>query len=186
MSSFIHGLKLADSHLPRQRHLLPVVVTAIAVSAVCSVVTMLWLGHAHGGVNLSSWFFGSSSGGLVYQYAAYHIDQIRGPAWDSLGFMGIGAVAQLLLTIAYQRLHWWPIHPLGFPIGAIWCTHQVMLSMFLAWSLKSVILHYGGARLHLAAKPLFLGLILGQYLTGGGWHIIDGLTGMQANYLFFW
>jgi len=186
MSSFIHGLKLADIHLPRKRHLLRAVVVAIALSAGFSAVTMLWLGHAHGGVNLSPWFFGSSSGGLVYQYAANNIAQVAGPKWDSLGFVGLGAVAQLLLTIAYQRLHWWPIHPLGLPIGAIWCTHQVMISMFVAWALKSVILHYGGARLHRAAKPLFLGLILGQYLTGGMWLIIDGLMGMQANYLFYW
>jgi len=93
---------------------------------------------------------------------------------------------QLLLTVTYHRFHWWPIHPLGFPIAAIWCTHQVMVSMFAAWLAKVLVLHYGGVRLYHASRPLFLGLILGQYLSGGIWLIVDWQTGMQNSYLFFW
>jgi len=58
--------------------------------------------------------------------------------------------------------------------------------MFFAWIAKLATLHYGGVRLYNSVKPLFLGLILGQYLTGGLWLVIDGLMGKQANYLFYW
>jgi hypothetical protein len=62
----------------------------------------------------------------------------------------------------------------------------MMPSLFVAWLTKVVVLHYGGVRLYSGTKPFFLGMVLGQYLSGGLWVVIDGFTGKQANYLFFW
>ena len=122
----------------------------------------------------------------MYDFIAHHLNNIRPTSWDSWGFAAIGAAVQLLLTLAYHRFIWWPIHPLIFPVGAIWCTHQMMPPIFVAWAIKAAMLHYGGVRLYRTVRPLFLGLILGQYMSGGMWILIDRLTGMQANYLFFW
>ena len=33
---------------------------------------------------------------------------------------GIGAAIQLLVMLGHQRLSWWPIHPLAFPISCGW------------------------------------------------------------------
>lgn len=188
MSAVAHGLKLAQTTIKHQRNrLLTAIVAAIFVSLACAVGTILYLGYHHGAINLSAtWFFGTAAGGRVFDFISYHVTQDSSTRWASMGFMGIGAAVQTLLTIAYQRVPWWPIHPLAFPIGAVWCTHQVAASMFFAWIAKVATLHYGGVRLYSAVKPLFLGLILGQYLTGGLWLVIDGFMGKQANYLFFW
>ena len=56
----------------------------------------------------------------------------------------------------------------------------------MAWLCKVLVLKYGGARWYRRTKPFFLGMILGQYASGGMWIVIDGFTGMQGNYLFFW
>jgi hypothetical protein len=188
MAALAHGLKLAEIHVRAQRRrLFAGVALAIVLSTGCAIITMLYIGYNYGAVNLSAhWFFGTTAGGRLFDFIAYHSGQAAGPRWDSLGFAGLGAGIQLLLMLAHQRLAWWPLHPLSFPIGAIWCTHQVMASMLFAWVAKIAALHYGGVRLYNATKPFFLGLILGQYLTGGVWLVIDGFTGMQANYLFFW
>ena len=188
MAAFAHGLKLAEIHvLGQRRRLIFGVILAIVVSIGCAAFTMLFLGYHFGAINLSAaWFFGSDAGGRVFSFISYHLGQNSRPRWDSLGFIGLGALVQWLLMLAHQRLVWWPLHPLSFPIGAVWCTHQVMASMLFAWVAKVSALHYGGVRLYHATKPLFLGLILGQYLTGGVWLIIDGFMGKQANYLFYW
>ena len=188
MSAIAHGFKLAQSTIGSQRQrLLLGIVASIVASIGCAVFTMLYLGYSYGAINLSaSWFFGTAAGGRVFDFIGHHLGQEESTRWGSMGFIGVGAVVQALLTLAYQRLNWWPIHPLAFPIGAVWCTHQVIASMFLAWIAKVATLHYGGVRLYNAVKPLFLGFILGQYLTGGLWLVIDGFTGKQANYLFFW
>ncbi|MBI4531318.1 MAG: hypothetical protein HY709_07320 [Candidatus Latescibacteria bacterium] len=185
MSAFMHGLKLSEIHVTGQRRRLVVaMVIAVVTSMLCATVTTLVLGYYHGGINLSGWFFGDGAAGAVYKFITYHYTtKVR---WDTLSFLGLGAIAQLLLTVAYQRFSWWPLHPLSFPIGPIWCTQQMMPSLFVAWLTKVAVLHYGGVRLYTRTKPFFLGMILGQYLSGGLWVVIDGFTGMQGNYLFFW
>ncbi|MSR84677.1 MAG: hypothetical protein EXS58_17465 [Candidatus Latescibacteria bacterium] len=187
MAALMNGLKLADTHVAgRRRWLVGAVGLAIVVALGSSIATMLVLGYRYGGINLSYWFFGNASGGVIYDFIAYHQGNNSQTRWDGLGFMGVGALLQLLMTLAYQRLLWWPLHPLSFPIGAVWCTHQVMVSMFLAWLTKITVLHYGGVRLYRSTRPFFLGLILGHYLGGGWWLVIDGFMGMRENYLFFW
>lgn len=187
MAALMNGLKLADTHVEgRRRWLVGAVALAILVGLASAVGTMLFLGYRYGGINLSYWFFGNASGGVIYDFISYHIGNASPTRWDGLGFAAVGALLQLLLTLAYQRLSWWPLHPLSFPIGAVWCTHQVMVSMFLAWLAKVTVLHYGGVRLYRAIRPFFLGLILGHYLGGGIWLVIDGAMGMRENYLFFW
>ena len=98
----------------------------------------------------------------------------------------LGAVAQFLLMFASQRFLWWPIHPIAFPVSGLWTTHHLMPSIFLAWLVKTLVLRYGGVTLYRRTRPFFLGLILGHYVAGGLWIVIDGFTGMTGNYLFYW
>ena len=76
-----------------------------------------------------------------------------------------------------HKLTWWPFHPLGFAVSMGWIMDTIWFSIFLAWLFKVVILKYGGASVYQKSKPFFLGLALGQIVTGGIWLIIDGLTG---------
>ena len=85
--------------------------------------------------------------------------------------------------LAQHRLHWWPLHPLGFVISVGWLTGQIWFSVFVSWSLKLVILKYGGGKLFTALKPFFLGLILGEATVAGFWLVIDWLAGERGNLL---
>ena len=55
-------------------------------------------------------------------------------------------------------------------------TSSIWFSALIAWILKAIILHVGGGKLFRTLKPFFLGLILGEVLTGGGWGVIYALT----------
>ena len=90
-----------------------------------------------------------------------------------------------LMMWARQYLAWWPLHPIGFPIGANPIMTHVWFSVFLAWAAKVVILRYGGARLYRRSQAFFLGLIAGQVLCNGAWLIIDYFTGEVGNALFW-
>jgi hypothetical protein len=187
MSAFMHALKLSEIHLSsdRRRLVIPVVL-AILTAILCAVITILSLGYRHGAINLSFWFFGVGSAGMSYDFMSYHISNMQGTNWGCWSFVGIGALLQVLLTLASQRFLWWPIHPLCFPVGFVWTTHHLMPSIFYAWVVKVTVLRYGGAKWYRKTKPFFLGMILGQYVSGGMWILIDGFTGMQGNHLFFW
>ena len=86
-----------------------------------------------------------------------------------------------LLMMARQRFLWWPLHPLGFAVSPGWALDRIWLSIFLAWLIKVVVLKYGGPGLYQKTRPFFLGVVLGQFVVGGLWLVIDGFTGMVGN-----
>jgi len=47
--------------------------------------------------------------------------------------------------------------------------------MLLAWVLKIVTVHYGGRKLYRRARPLFLGLILGEFMAAVTWTLLGSL-----------
>jgi len=47
--------------------------------------------------------------------------------------------------------------------------------------IKAMVLKYAGPNGYRATRVFFLGVILGQFVVGGGWLITDGFTGMTGN-----
>ncbi|MFH1570633.1 MAG: DUF6785 family protein [Gemmatimonadota bacterium] len=187
MSAVIHGLRLAEQYVTHhRRRLFWAILLAAVVTIGAAVTTVLVLGYRHGALNLSFWFFGESPATGPYAFAAFHLANPRAIAGEFLGVAGLGGAVQLLLIMASKRWLWWPIHPIAFPVSAMWTAHHLMPSIFLAWLIKTVVLRYGGVRWYRGTRPFFLGLILGHYVTGGLWIVIDGFTGMTGNHLFFW
>ncbi len=97
-----------------------------------------------------------------------------------------GGVLMGLLMVAKQRLLWWPIHPISLPISSMHMTDKIVLSVFLAWLIKGLILRYGGPRLYNQGKPFFIGLVVGQFTSMGFWVVVDAFTGMTDNAVYWW
>lgn len=187
MAAVIHGLKLAETYVTRhRRRLFWAILLAAGVTITAAVTTVLVIGYRHGALNLSFWFFGEAAATSPYSFASYHIFNPRNMTKEFITVAGLGGATQFALLTAYKRWLWWPIHPIAFPVSAMWTTHHLMPSIFLAWLTKTVVLRYGGVRLYRRTRPFFLGLILGHYVTGGLWIVIDSITGMTGNQLFFW
>ena len=86
---------------------------------------------------------------------------------------------------ARQRFLWWPVHPIGFVVGANGMLNTVWFSVFIAWFLKKLILRFGGVGLYRRSQVFFLGLICGQVTCNGIWLIIDYFTGKVGNSIFW-
>jgi hypothetical protein len=56
-------------------------------------------------------------------------------------------------------------------------------SIFVGWLLKLLILKFGGIRMHRASTPLFLGLILGEFVLGAFWSVL-GIVLKMSTYRF--
>ncbi|MBT3345437.1 MAG: hypothetical protein HN404_20740 [Gemmatimonadetes bacterium] len=184
MASCAHGLKLADLLKSSRRPLFWLLLLAVVISLVGSAYTVMVLGYEYGGINLSSWFFG---GGVraPFEYIAVKMNTPTVANWGGLFHTMVGGGVMTVLMLARHHLLWWPLHPIGYPIGAVWLMDQLWFSIFLAWLIKLSVMKYGGPGLFRRTRPFFLGLILGQFVISGIWLLIDLLTGMTDNSVFW-
>lgn len=187
LASAANGLKLAEEQLAhRKRALFWAIALAIVVSIASSIWAVMYMSYAYGGINLNGWFFGPEGGpAYPFNYITGELNNPDGP--DGVGWLatGLGGGAMALLMLARHNFLWWPLHPLGFAVSSISLTNYLTLSVFLAWLAKTLILKYGGPGLYHRARPFFLGLILGQFFVAGLWLVIDWLTGMTDNAIYW-
>ncbi|MEE2657934.1 MAG: DUF6785 family protein [Candidatus Latescibacterota bacterium] len=199
MASAAHGLKLTE-HLgaghvrpggPQNsvagrsmRPLFWILVLVIVVTIAASTFTILVLSYRYGGLNLNDWFYGGGTR-APFNYAADNLNTPTTPnLWGWLNTL-IGAGVMSLLMLARHHCLWWPLHPTGYPIAAIWLMDELWFSIFIAWLLKLFAMKYGGPALFSRARPFFLGLILGQFVIAGLWLIVDYFTSMTDNRVFW-
>lgn len=180
-----HGIE--GLHLGERRGLRPsgVVIAlgiAMVVGTVAGIWSMLHLGHTYGFVTRSTdaSYLGMEAFSRPASWLAY-------PVRPSLG-RGAGLVAgacfTILLMLLRQRYVWWPFHPVGYAASSIWFIGLLWLPMFVAWLLKGLILRYGSHRLYRRLAPLFVGLVLGEFMVGGLWGLI-GAIGRFPTYRFW-
>ena len=149
-----------------------------------SACTVLVLAYEYGGINIGTWQFQGLSQ-FTGSWILGNIADPRPTEWWHLGFTGIGAAGMAVLTYLKSHVVGFPLHPIGMAIGLTWPLYNVWFSICIAWILKAVILKYIGSGGYATLRPLFLGLILGGFVTTGFWLIADGLTGMSGNVLSY-
>ena len=180
MSSAAGGLKLGEELGKGKRPLFWAMILALVVGLLGSFWTIMTLSHEYGALNLQVW---AERG--AYDDMANLIRSPIGPHWWGWINTAIGAAVMLGLMLARWHYVWWPLHPLGYPIGPIWIMDHLWFNMFLAWFIKVIVLKYGGVQLYMKTRPFFMGLILGQLTPGGVYLIIDHFTDMVGNVIFW-
>jgi len=164
--SVAHVARLGSAIGGNRRRLLWAVLGGAAVALVFAFWYTLQLCYENGAYNTYGWprFFGGNPKGIFSDT----MNKIRNPFptdWRRLAFTGVGAVLMALLTVLRNRLTWWRLHPVGFAMSAMINTEHLALPVFIAWSVKSVLLATGGVQLYRKGSALFFGLIVG-YVAG--------------------
>ncbi len=182
MASVANGLKMVDELIKgRRRAVVWGLMLAFLVTLCAACWMVIHLSYTRGGVNLMSWFWRHSANFPL----TYIVSMIRNPSTtEAMGwlFTGFGAAIMWVLMLVQQRVPWWPVHPLGLAIsGTVYTSGILWLNVFLAWLIKVVVLKYGGRNLYSRSRYLFMGMILGAFVTSGTWLVIDYFTGQQGN-----
>ncbi|MBI3944368.1 MAG: hypothetical protein HY321_00455, partial [Armatimonadetes bacterium] len=97
-------------------------------------------------------------------FSSRMMDAVSGPHLDSLMAMGAGAAATLLLQALRTRLVSFPLHPVGYAISSTWVSSFLWSTAIITWTIKSLVLRYGGLRGYYRVAPFFWGLLLGEFL----------------------
>ncbi len=97
---------------------------------------------------------------------------------------GIGIVFTLFLGVMRTKATWWLWHPVGYATATSWSMQLLWAPIFIAWLVKAIITRYGGAKAYRAAIPLFVGLVLGEFVIGSCWTIY-GAAVSRRTYQFW-
>ncbi|HEV7300618.1 MAG TPA: DUF6785 family protein [Tepidisphaeraceae bacterium] len=108
---------------------------------------------------------------MTYGPVADYLPPRLGPRepHDRLVHVGVGAAAVVALSALRLRFVGWPVHPVGFLLVHTWGIQVTWFSIFLGWLAKTLIIRLGGSDLFARAKPLFLGLIVGEASAAAFW-----------------
>ncbi len=157
---------------------------AMVLAAVAATLTAFWamahLMYSYGARAKSRSGFGAEA----FNRLASWMSAPTGPNWGATAAVGVGLATGLLLETMRMRFVNWPFHPLGFAISGSWEMNLVWLPIMIGWALKLLIIRYGGYRTFTAAVPLFLGLILGQFVVGSILNIVSISLGIPS-YMFW-
>lgn len=172
MPALAHVAKIGDLIGGDRRRLGYAVALGLGGAVATSVGLTLYWGYTIGAYNFGSiallrrtvptfnWFAGMMSSP----------DPVKP---EVFGYFGAGCAAMLALTFLRYRLPWWPLHPLGLAVTWSGMTVHSVLSVFLAWAVKGIVLKAGGVFLYRRSIPFFLGLMVGYALNVGVSFVLD-------------
>ena len=177
MPSILHGFKAADPVKLNRRSLSWAIMLAILFSIGVSYVASLPLIYDKGALNLQQGPFIRAP--RYFNHIVSTIQYPKGAKWAEIYSMIVGTgIISFLLVMRHQFI-WWKLHPIGYVMGAVYSSYFLWASMFIGWLLKYVIMKTGGVGSYRKLRPLFMGLILGEYSIVGLWMVIGIFTGVD-------
>lgn len=175
MPNIMNSLKAADEVKVKRQQLLLALGVSMVIGLVVSYYSALKISYQYGAP-----YTGGS--GYLYQLESLLLNPKKGTDWTNTGFMLFGSLFTLWLMWMRQVFLWWPFHPIGYMMLSAWASFKLWFSIFLGWSMKFAIVKYGGLRAYRSARPIFLGLVLGEMVCAGLWAIIGMATGISTGY----
>ena len=171
----LEGFKIAESVGTPLGRLAILMLAATLLGVVTSFLAFLTFSY-QGGASL--WFANES-----FRRLEGWLTNSAQPDLPAVGFVIFGFIGTILLSLLRMRFLWWNLHPVGYAISGSWAINPMIGSIFIGWLLKWVVLKYGGIRWHRSAIPLFLGVVLGEFLGGTFWSLL-GIVLRQPMYRF--
>ena len=175
MPNVMNSLKAADDVRVKRRHLLMAMGLAMFIGLLVSYYSALKVSYQYR-APYTGW------GGYMYQLASILVSPRTGTDWTNTGFIIFGSAFTIFLMWMRRVFIWWPLHPIGYTMLSFWSSFELWFSIFLGWIAKYSILKYGGLRVYRQARPIFLGLVLGEMTCAGIWAIIGIITGVSTGY----
>jgi hypothetical protein len=181
MSGAGHGMFLTRR---RRGGLLWPMLLALLITYVTAALCTVWVSYRHGAVNMDPWFFGTYPP-LPWVWAQQAINLHSGPSYARLAWAGGGATLMAVLLLAQRAWFWWPLHPVGLLVCSSHMVYFFWVSVFLAWLVKALLVAFGGPGVFAPARRFFIGMVMGYFLAGGVWAIVDTIAHSPGNSVFY-
>ena len=176
MASQMESLKIGTRVKASNRGLIQAMMLAIGVGVVAAFLAYLQTAYTYGAQGRGvGYHFGQESFRPLQSWLQYP----KGADVRGVTFMVGGFLFVFILYVMRTRFLWWPLHPSGYVLsGASWGGMiYFWFPVMVGWLIKSIILTYGGLKVHRKGTPFFFGLILGDYIPRS----IFSIVGMVLN-----
>ena len=180
----LEGLRIAERRGLPNRQLLGVLLLACVVGMLASFWSMLHNGYTYGMATSRIGVAGHVFGREPYDRLSSWLTVPQEANSGATIAIGAGVAFSLILLALRTTFIWWPLHPVGYAVSSSWSMSLLWMPLLIAWLLKLAMLRYGGLRLYRQALPLFIGLILGEYVAGGVWSLAGVI--FQTPIYVFW
>ena len=171
----LQNFKLSDSVRVNKRKIPPLIALSISVAVIVSFYASLQFIHRQGAENLEYWVY-MWVGRSGLEQANYGIQFPYGPNITGTYTMIFGGAFMSFLLFMRHRFLWWPLHPIGYAIGVEYASYHLWFSTLAGWLIKSLVLKFGGLGTYRRYRPLFLGLIVGEYFMAALWSFVGIFT----------
>ncbi|UCD89873.1 MAG: hypothetical protein JSW04_00065 [Desulfobacterales bacterium] len=170
MPSLLHASKVTQNSKNKRIILFGILATLVA-GVVVSFVAMLALCYKFGMRELQlDWATRTTLS--VYDNIFSIIEApVRAGDWVLI-FSLMGALIMLILVICFHRISWWPLHPIGYLTAYSSAMKILWFSFFVGWMCNALCMRYGGVVMFKKVRYFFMGLIIGDFLMGGGWALV--------------
>ncbi|HGE70838.1 TPA: hypothetical protein ENX78_08395 [Candidatus Poribacteria bacterium] len=167
MPSQLEALKLGEESRINNRSMMTAMILATAIGIFATFWIHLSLMYHYGAS-----VHGVMYGGETFRRLQSWLNYPKGTDFTALNFIGIGAFFTIFLMFMKSRFLWWPFHPAGYVLTTGEGMVYSWFAVFISWTMKFVILKYGGVKGYRKAMPFFFGLILGEYSIACFWSIL--------------
>ncbi|MDP6598060.1 MAG: hypothetical protein QGI86_19625 [Candidatus Poribacteria bacterium] len=185
MPHLVNSFKVSDEARVNRRHLLLAIGLALAVGTVISFYGYLKLAYIRGAVTLGRSWIHTISPREPFRELERFLVNPQDTNWQQMSFVAIGSLMMFGLWSMQYRFVWWPLHPIGFVTPGQFPMNNIWFSIFLGWLFKFLLVRQGGLKGYRQARPIFLGIVLGEAFVAGIWAIIGLFTGKGYNFLYF-
>lgn len=171
MPFMLEGFKTAERAKMGYRRVFIAITLAIAAGTLATFWSELHIYYVRGAAAKTQWV------PLVFASEPYNrldgwLKGTAAPTDNTVSAVLVGFGFTLALQMLRMRLPWFPFHPVGYAVSSSWSMNMLWMCMFIAWAIKLMVMRYGGMKLYRALMPFFLGIVLGECITGSLWSII--------------
>lgn len=174
MPSIIHGRKIHHGKNPAKLLFSGLALT-IVFSMITSILAMMALCYKFGIRELEMEWATRTTLTVYENIYRLTFNPAESGDWVTAFAIG-GAILMFILVLCYQKLYWWPLHPIGYLTAYSSSMRILWVSFFIGWVCNALCMRYGGVVLFKKFQLFFVGLIIGDFLMGGGWAIVGMFT----------
>ena len=167
-----NAARIHTDHRADRGTLIRAMALGLAISLAVSFWFSLRLAYDHGGYNFGEWVF-RRGGSVPFDTIVGKMQAAEGVRPWYYIFFSIGVTATFLLTQLRHRFTWWRLHPIGFSVASVGQVQWTVLTLFVAWMIKTILIRIGGLMLYDRAKPFFIGLAIGHFTAAGVSFVVD-------------